>query len=256
MGEIVDALGTDPWKHIRAGMYRNAEPKVELIGMTQPTEAMRALGITSQTLPAYTARHCWESAGKYGTDPQVNEELDKGLTARLIKMGHTTPLQALTFTWDVSGTSKSLQAQWTRHKVGVGWCYKSTRFVESAGAGFVYNTYDYIKDESTVRQLLAIDEQTAKTAVESYGKKRALGATKQDARKVMPVEYDSHCAFFANARALRHLFDLRLAKKAEWEIRRMSAMLLENVMEVAPVVFQDIYDRTLTQLTGDRSPKA
>lgn len=245
MSGLVDALGKDPWKHLRQNLFRNVEPRVVLIGITQPTEEMRARGITPQTLPAYTARHCWESDVKYTDDPKHNEELDKSLIRRLIEMDHTTPLQAVNFVWDVFGTSKSVQAQWTRHKIGVGWCYKSTRFVESAGSGFIYCTYDYIDDENRVRQLLAIDEEIARKSVDSYEAKRRLGATKQDARKVMPVEYDTHCSFFANARAMRHFFDLRLAPKAEWEIRRMAGMMLEESMKVAPVIFQDIYDRTM-----------
>lgn len=240
---ITEKMFPDPWKSLRKDLFRNVEPSVELIALTQPTEKFVRIGLTSETIPAYTARHCWESGKKYGDNPEHNRQIDVQLTGNLISSGHTTPLQATNYVFDVSGISKSLQAQWTRHKIGVGWSFRSTRFVEGGENSFVYCTYDYIADELKVRDLLRIDESAARRAVEEYGTKRSLGATKQDARKIMPVEFATHCSFFANARALRHLFDLRLSKKAEWEIRRMTAMLLDEVMQYTPAIFQDIYNQ-------------
>jgi len=241
--DLVSKLVPDKWKELRQSMnlFRAVEPSIELIALTQPLERLSSQGIKSETIPAYTARHCWESYDKYNDNPKNNYEQDKGLTKSLIKRGHTTPLQAVNYVFDVFNTSKSLQAQWTRHKIGVGWSYRSTRFVEASGNNFIYNTYDYIDDEKKVKKLLKIDEEVAKNAVEIYKNKRELGATKQDSRKIMPVEFATNCSFFANARALRHLFNLRLEKHAEWEIRRMSAMMLEEVMKYTPTIFEDIY---------------
>ncbi len=242
--DLMSGVGLkDPWKEIRKEMYRNIEPTVALIGITQTTEEMKQKGVDSETLPAYTARHCWESANKYSEDPKKNNELDKELNQRLIQMGHDTPLQAVNFVFDIGGITKSVQAQWTRHKIGVGWSFRSTRYVSGGGNEFVYNTYDYITEEDKVRDLLKADEEINKKAIELFEKKIELGATKQDARKVMPVAFATHCSFFANARALRHLFNLRLTQHAEWEIRRMSVMILEEVMKVTPSLFQDIYDK-------------
>ncbi len=242
---LPDKLSPDRWKELRKFMdlFRAVEPSVELIALTQPLKRLSSQGIKSETIPAYTARHCWESYDKYNEDPKNNYEQDKGLTKSLIKREHTTPLQAVNYVFDVLNTSKSLQAQWTRHKIGVGWSYRSTRFVEASGNNFVYNTYDYIENKEDVMKLLRIDEEVAKRAVEIYGKKRELKATKQDSRKIMPVEFATNCSFFANARALRHLFNLRLEKHAEWEIRRMAAMMLEEVMKYTPIIFEDIYEK-------------
>ena len=239
----VESIVNDPWKDLRKDVFRNTEPSVKLIAITQPLEDLAKQGVTPETLPAYSARHCWESNEKYSDDPKKNNEIDKKLTVNLIKMGHDTPLQATNFVFDVQGVSKSLQAQWTRHKIGLGWSFRSTRFVEASANKFVYNTYDYIKDEKTVKELLALDVEQAKSAIEIYDKKRALGATKQDSRKVMPVAFATHCAYFANARAMRHLFKLRLDSHAEWEIRRMCAMMLDELMKYTPAIFEDQYEK-------------
>jgi thymidylate synthase (FAD) len=249
----LNLLVPDRWKQLRQDMnlFRSVEPEVKIIGYTQPTEELRKKGVTTDTLPAYTARHCYESSDKYSQDPKKDNELDKDLTRRLINMGHTTPLQAIEFTFDIYGTSKSLQAQWTRHKIGVGWSYRSTRFVEASGNKFVYNIYDYISDVDKVKKLLRIDEEHAKRAIGDYNKKRDLGSTKQDARKIMPVEFATDCSFFANASALTHLFHLRLATKPDWDISRMSGMILEEVMKITPTIFEDICNNTFGKLKKD-----
>ncbi|MDD3083529.1 MAG: FAD-dependent thymidylate synthase [Candidatus ainarchaeum sp.] len=234
---------SDPWKELRKKLFRNTEPKVKIIAITQPLEELKQQGVESGTIPAYTARHCWESSNKYTDDPMENNKLDKQLIQNLIKMGHDTPLQALNYVFDVEGITKSLQAQWTRHKIGVGWSFRSTRYVSGSSNSFIYNTYDYIKEEEKVKELLSMDEEINKKAIEIFDKKIELGSTKQDARKVMPVQFATHCSFFANARAIRHLFKLRLDKHAEWEIRRMSAMMLEEIMKITPEIYQDIYDK-------------
>jgi len=248
---FLDLLVPDPWKNLRKDMnlFRAVEPNVKLIAITTPSDELRKLGVTSETLPAYTARHCWESDVKYTEDPQQNYELDKQLTKSLIQRGHTTPLQALEYVFDVFGTSKTLQAQWTRHKIGVGWSYRSTRFVEASGNNFVYNVYNEIQDSADVKKLLLLDEDTNKRAIENYEKHRSLGATKEDSRRGMPVQFATHCAFYTNARAMRHQFGLRLAKKAEWEFRRMTGMILDICMDVTPVIYEDIYQSTLERLT-------
>ena len=242
MGTL-ESLVKDPWKDIRKDMYRNIEPKVELVALTQPLERLAKQGVTSGTLPAYCSRHCWESNKKYSEDAKENNEIDQLLTKRLLEMDHGTPFQATEYVFEVDGISKALQTQWVRHKIGVGWSFRSTRFVKASDNTYVYNTYDYIKEEEKVRELLKIDEEMAKTGVAAYDKKIALGATKQDARKFGPYAFSGHCAFFANARAIRHLMKLRLEKHAEWEIRRMCAMMLDELMRYTPEIFQDIYDK-------------
>lgn len=220
----------DKWKHLRKNLFRSVEPEIKLIAVTQPVGEYKDL-CTTETLPAFTARASHESKGTQEDDIRLNQTL--------IKFGHDTPLQSVQFVFYFSGVTKSLQAQWTRHKIGVGWTFRSTRFVSANQNCFVYNIYDYIDDEEKVKELLKIDEAVAKQAIDLYEKKRTLGSTKQDGRKIMPVLWATSCYFYVNARALRHLFRLRLDKAAEWEIRRMATILFDICMKVAPSLFED-----------------
>lgn len=145
----------DRWKHLREGLFRSVEPNVELVAITQPVGKWKEL-CTLESLPGFTARQSHESKGTLEDDLALNRKLVTW------DPPHTTPYQAVEYIFNVTGTSKSVQAQWTRHKIGVGWIYRSTRYVEASGNRFVYCTYDYIDDEEAVRRLLAIDEEIAK----------------------------------------------------------------------------------------------
>jgi len=108
----------DRWKHLRENLFRSVEPGVELVAITQPVGKWKEL-CTSESLPGFIARQSHESKGTLEDDLRLNRDL--------IKWDHTTPFQATHFDFNVTNTSKSVQAQWTRHKIGVGWIYRSTR---------------------------------------------------------------------------------------------------------------------------------
>ncbi len=223
----------DRWKHLRKDLFRSVEPRVELVLMSEPQGRFKKL-LTTETAPGYTARASHESKGTTKDDIRLNKFL--------IKRGHHTPLEAVAFTFHVDGITKSLQNQWVRHRIGVGWTYRSTRTISADQNEFVYCTYDYIPDELKVITLLREDEESAKEAIARFKRKRELGATKQDSRKIMPVFWNTPCHFYCNARSLRYLFALRLKKDAEWEIRRMSRIMWEIVMKETPSLFEDFTD--------------
>lgn len=228
----------DRWSYLRKDLFRNVEPAVELVAATKPVGKWVEL-CSTETLPAFTSRASRESTGTKEDDLRLNRDL--------IKWGHTTPFQSVCFVFYISGISKSLQAQFTRHKIGVGWTFRSSRYVPADQSNFVYCSYDYIDGEERVRQLLAIDEAVAKSAINIFMEKRGLGATKEDARKIMPVFFETPCFFYVNARALRHFFSLRLEKNAEWEIRRMARMMLGLVMKETLSLFEDFGNQVTRQ---------
>jgi len=59
----------------------------------------------------------------------------------------------------------------------------------------------------------------------------------------MPVFWSTHAAYHTNARAVRHMLDLRLSPKAEHEIRRLARLFLFESMKVTPTLYEDIYDK-------------
>jgi len=219
------------WKGLRRDLFRNEEPCIQRIGMTMPTEAMEDQGVTTETLPAYTARQSHESAGTHEDDLLLNR--------KLIRWGHHTCLEAVQFIYYVTGVSKSLAGQWTRHRIGIGWTFRSTRYVKANKNMFIYPALEYLDSEDAVRAVYAAYEREHKHAMDVYEELQALGVRNQELRRLMPVGWATAAYVYVNARSLRHFFELRLEKSAEWEIRRLAYLMFEDAMKIAPSLFED-----------------
>ncbi len=221
---------------MRKDLFRNEEPQIKLIGMTTPTEEMAEIGITPETLPAYTARQSHESEGTYEDDLKLNK--------KLISWGHHACLEAVQFVYYVTGVSKSLAGQWTRHRIGIGWTFRSTRYVKANKNMFIYPALEYLDSEETVRTVYDVYDREHRRAMDVYEELKKLGVRNQEMRRLMPVGWSTSAYMYVNARSLRHFFGLRLDKSAEWEIRRLAYMLFNDVMAKAPTLFEDLLEES------------
>jgi thymidylate synthase (FAD) len=76
--------------------------------------------------------------------------------------------------------------------------------------------------------------------MEVYEELQSLGVRNQELRRLMPVGWSTAAYVYVNARSLRHFFELRLEKSAEWEIRRLAYLMFDDVMAMAPSLFEDL----------------
>jgi thymidylate synthase (FAD) len=226
------------WEHLRQNLFRNEEPKIKLIGLTTPTEEMASQGVTTETLPAYTARQSHESEGTHEDDLRLNK--------KLISWGHQTCLEAVQFIYYVTGVSKSLAGQWTRHRIGIGWTFRSTRYVKANKNMFIYPALEYIDSEDQVKAVYQAYDREHRHAMEVYEELQALCVRNQELRRLMPVGWSTAAYVYVNARSLRHFFELRLEKSAEWEIRRLAYLMFNHAMSITPTLFEDIMDEENT----------
>ena len=67
----------------------------------------------------------------------------------------------------------------------------------------------------------------------------------EEARSFLPLGLNSEEVFTANWREWRHVFELRTAKAAHFEIRNTAVAVLKELKEVLPGVFDDF------QLAGE-----
>jgi thymidylate synthase (FAD) len=70
---------------------------------------------------------------------------------------------------------------------------------------------------------------------------REMGVHQEDARYILPGGSTTNLVVTMNGRSLRHFFDQRLTKHAQWEIRELAKRMLEEVRKVTEVMFED-YD--------------
>lgn len=68
----------------------------------------------------------------------------------------------------------------------------------------------------------------------------ASGLKNEDARFVLPNACTSEIVVSANFREFRHIFQVRCAPHAQWEIRAACAAMLRELHRRVPSVFQDL----------------
>lgn len=225
----------DTYKHLRIGLLNNCELDVQLVGKTEIYDE-HGNAFDSDRVPGFVARM---SHGSEGT-----EEADIRLTKNLLKMSpmpHDTPFEFMQWIFKITGVTKSCLTQFDRHRIGAGFVQMSSRYMDKSNSGFVYNTYDYLPEDIANEMLLA-DAAFNAIALEQYNKRKGLGATKQDARKLLPVSMSTGTFVYLNSRSIRHFFKLRLDSHAEWEIRRMAKAMWDIVYSIAPAHFADLIE--------------
>lgn len=148
-----------------------------------------------------------------------------------LRSGHESVVEHATFTFHVSGVSRVLLAQLTRHRLA-SFSVQSQRY---CGANL-----DTVMPDSMVHPELVDDIITAKRVVEDlYTKARSLGVEDEDARYFTFQAGKTALMMTMNARELRHFASLRCCNRAQWEIRELADEMLRLAKEVAPVIFAD-----------------
>ncbi|HNW93545.1 MAG TPA: FAD-dependent thymidylate synthase [bacterium] len=152
----------------------------------------------------------------------------------LIKRGHHTPLEHITFTFGVEGVSRACSHQLVRHRIA-SFCQQSQRYVEM---------HDAAHDTFVVPPGIAADPEAEKlyrelmrSARETYAALRARGVAREDARYVLPSATETALVVTMNARSLLNLFALRLCRRAQWEVRTVAEQMLALARQVSPEIF-------------------
>lgn len=219
--------------------------KVKLIAYTQDAER----------LVAAAARVCYTDTDFETTMEKLTPEKVERFITMLTEMGHESPIEHASFTFDIDGVSRALLAQLTRHRIA-SFSVRSQRYVRHDDFRFVVPpeiaedleasaVYRKAMEESAehyraLTEMLykkhydrmieeGLDEKTAARDAE----KRAI----EDARFVLPNAAETRIMMTMNARELLHFFQLRCCSRAQWEIRDLAWEMLAQVRHVCPNLF-------------------
>ena len=196
----------------------NSRPRVELLSFTPDPEG---------TIIRAT-RTCYQSFDKQ------NEASDEKLLAHLVK-NDESPLEFAVFTFLISGISRVTSHQIVRHRLA-SYAQKSQRYVSEKECEFVI--------PPTVRNNNKATNEYTKIMEESrraYGRLLDMGIRKEDARYLLPQACTTEIVCSYNARSLRNFLRLRLAPRAQWEIREVAVRIRDCVREIAPMIVKDLY---------------
>lgn len=157
--------------------------------------------------------------------------------------GHQSVIEHATYTFIIEGVSRALLAQLTRHRIA-SFSVQSQRYVSMAD-GFDYVIPPRIEAlgsgalEDYNRQMRLIHEWYCQwqERLEKAGYKGE--EANEDARFVLPNATSTKLMVTMNARELWRFFELRCCNCAQWEIREMAWLMLEECKEKAPRIFRD-----------------
>lgn len=195
--------------------------KVSLIRYTPEPE---------QTVAA-AARLCYSPDQVEDLLVGLTENRAKKLLAKLVEQRHFSPLEHVSFTFGISGVSRSLSHQLVRHRIA-SYSQQSQRYV-------ALSTVPAVVPPSIANdpEALELFRQAMQTVEQTY-QKLLTRVPAEDARYVLPNACQTNLVATMNARSLHNFFNLRCCNRAQWEIRELAWQMLDLVRQVAPTLFQ------------------
>ncbi|NTX18013.1 FAD-dependent thymidylate synthase [Burkholderia cepacia] len=187
------------------------------------------------------ARVSYDAEWRTGED----EGKDDKLINYLVKNRHTSPFEAVTFTFDVKAPIFVFR-QWHRHRT---WGYNeiSGRYAELPEEFYVPIPAD-ITMQSTDNKQMRTDEQnphaqaiammireSCEASFRTYHDLIEHGCPRELARAVLPLGTYSHMFATVSLHNLMHFLGLRLHSHAQKEIRVYAEAMLQLVEPIVPV---------------------
>lgn len=190
-----------------------------------------------------SARQCYSKFSAYSIyskkDKLPSSKLKKFI-AELVKRGHLSPLEHVSFTFAASGISRICTHQLVRHRIA-SYSQQSQRYVGM-------DDFDFVLPDSIKKNPRAKKEflEAVSYLKNKYQKIRGIlekssGLDKekinQDLRFLLPQACETKIVISMNARQLLHFFAERLCLRAQWEVRGLAAKMLSFSRKVLPEIF-------------------
>ena len=177
-------------------------------------------------------RVCYKSEGR------IAEGSAEKFLANIVKRGHEAVLEHYSFTVKFI-VDRGVSHEIVRHRLA-SYCQESTRYCNYSKDSF--------GNEITVIQpcfywsWAQYDSwrHACQAAEAVYFRLLADGVTPQEARDVLPNSLKTELVMTANLREWRHFLKLRCSKAAHPQIREVANLLLAQLKDAIPVIFDDI----------------
>lgn len=169
----------------------------------------------------------------------------------MIKSGHTSTLEHISFTFEIEGVSRSLLSQLTRHRMA-SYNVQSQRYVNA-------NNFDYIlpKDIENIPKAKKYANKKIQEIFKAYNelhdilcdsyinytgidKKEAKKKANENARCLLPNATTCNIQMTINLRSFRNFYSLRNCKHAQEEIRELANLMANEIRKHIPFVTQDV----------------
>ena len=237
------------------------EPAVRLLAHTAivPDAIEQRLEIQegstdAETLTVYAGRSCYESWSR----PNEKTREDKDYLRRtLFEQGHFSILEHASATFYLTGVSRALLAEITRHR-HLSFSVLSQRFVDESDASIVippaarkseaevvYDSEEFHDDlKGSLPKAL---EWWAGEAVWNYedlvsaltGEGLPRKQAREAARAVLPNMIETRIVVTGNMRAWHEVITRRTAPDADAEFQQVAGLIRDELKKIAPAIFTD-----------------
>jgi thymidylate synthase (FAD) len=161
---------------------------------------------------------------------KISRDKIRAFIGERLKTGHASPLEQVVFWFAIANVSRSLSHQFVRHRIGISFEQQSQRYVR-----FKRDKLAFVMPDSWERAGLKEEfEGLLDKTSELYARALKSGIPAEDARFIMPNAAPTNFHVMVNFAEMLHICDLRLCVRAQWEIRRMIAMMRAEIKRVLP----------------------
>src|SRR5699024_308714 len=208
----------------------------------------------AETLTVFAGRSCYESWSR----PNEKTREDKDYLRRtLFEQGHFSILEHASATFYLTGVSRALLAEITRHR-HLSFSVMSQRFVDESEANSVIPpavrksesvvVYDYEEFRDDLDGCLAEalewwggnagwNYETIVSALTDEGLPRKQA--REAARAVLPNMIETRIVVTGNLRAWHEVIERRTAPDADAEFQQVAGMIRQELRKLAPEVFPE-----------------
>jgi len=210
---------------------KQAKMKVILLSHTKDPEKTVVAAI----------RQCYSHLSGKDLWNKVTDSQKSRLIRQVISSGHHSTIEHASFTFSIEGVSRALTHQLVRHRIA-SFSQKSQRYVKEDNFDFVIPE-SIKKNKKNLEKYLSSIEKIS----EIYSTLLNSGVPPEDARMILPNACETKIVVTMNSRSLFNFFSERLCQRAQWEIRKMAAMMLNECKKVAPNVFRYVGPTCVTE---------
>ena len=203
-------------------MQTVSQIKVKLVSYTKDGE--RVVAVASKMS---RSRKGWD----YHWSEMSEEEVETWIRDAILH-GYWSVLEHSVYTFSIEGISRVASHQLVRHRIA-SYTQMSHRFAKP-----VDEYYRPVVPPSAERRAKGIVEEAYEEAYKRYYELLQAGVPEEDARYVLPNGVNTNIVVTMNARELYNFFALRLCSRAQWEIRKVAWLMLEEVKKVHPRLFK------------------
>ncbi len=211
----------------------------------------------AEKLTEAAGRICYMSFGQRQF-PRSNREYIQNL----IQQGHESVLEHVSWTFLLVGVSRAFTHQLVRHRVGFSFSQLSQQYHEETDAVFIEppELQQSPRAKEAWQRAISVARDSYKAILDALAdapkvpgmelqNREFTRAIRSAARSVLPNATETKIFVTANARALRHFFEVRGAILGDVEMREVTAAIFRLVEPDAPALFSDFSLAALADAT-------